>query len=150
MAHQVADIKPTSAASFLSSIEPLNSSCHSTPIMVSPAPSSSPLSDGHLNGNNTLPMRTGPKLYGSNDGSQSGAGTPLGFQRHPHNKILDNVAGSSVRQPSPQPTHLAIPGGGQHRILSEEDPGYVAAKFEGKEKQMEQGEWNSKSVWFYR
>ncbi|PWY62974.1 NAD-specific glutamate dehydrogenase [Aspergillus eucalypticola CBS 122712] len=106
--------------------------------MVSPAPSSSPLSDGHLNGNNTLPMRTGPKLYGSNDGSQSGAGTPLGFQRHPHNKILDNVAGSSVRQPSPQPTHLAIPGGGQHRILSEEDPGYVAAKFEGKEKQMEQ------------
>ncbi|PYH68774.1 glutamate dehydrogenase (NAD(+)) [Aspergillus vadensis CBS 113365] len=106
--------------------------------MVSPAPSSSPLSDGHLNGTNTLPMRTGPKLYGSNDGSQSGAGTPLGFQRHPHNKILDNVAGSSVRQPSPQPTHLAIPGGGQHRILSEEDPGYVAAKFEGKEKQMEQ------------
>ncbi|RDH30032.1 Glutamate/Leucine/Phenylalanine/Valine dehydrogenase-domain-containing protein [Aspergillus welwitschiae] len=106
--------------------------------MVSRAPSSSPLSDGHLNGNNTLPMRTGPKLYGSNDGSQSGAGTPLGFQRHPHNKILDNVAGSSVRQPSPQPTHLAIPGGGQHRILSEEDPGYVAAKFEGKEKQMEQ------------
>lgn len=88
-------------------------------------------------------MRTGPKLYGSNDGSQSGAGTPLGFQRHPHNKILDNVAGSSVRQPSPQPTHLAIPGGGQHRILSEEDPGYVAAKFEGKEKQMEQGEFET-------
>ena len=108
--------------------------------MVSPAPSSSPLSDGHLNGNNTLPMRTGPKLYGSNDGSQSGAGTPIGFQRHPHNKFFDNVAGSSVRQPSPQPTHLGIPGGGQHRILSEEDPGYVAAKFEGKEKQMEQGE----------
>ena len=85
-------------------------------------------------------MRTGPKLYGSNDGSQSGAGTPIGFQRHPHNKFFDNVAGSSVRQPSPQPTHLGIPGGGQHRILSEEDPGYVAAKFEGKEKQMEQGE----------
>ncbi|PYH90666.1 NAD-specific glutamate dehydrogenase [Aspergillus ellipticus CBS 707.79] len=106
--------------------------------MVSSAPSSSPIPDGHLNGNDTLPMRPVPKLYASNDSSQSGAGTPIGFQRHPHNKILDNVAGSSVRQPSPQPTHLGIPGGGQHRILSEEDPGYVAAKFEGKENQMEE------------
>lgn len=106
--------------------------------MVSPAPSTTPQSEGQVNGSNALPVRAGPKLYGSNDGSQSGAGTPIGFQRHPHNKILDNVAGSSLRHPSPQPTHLGIPGGGQHRILSEEDPGYVAAKFEGKEKQMEQ------------
>lgn len=107
--------------------------------MVSPAPSSSPIPDGQLNGANSLPVRAGPKLYGSNDGAYSGAGTPIGFQRHPHNKILESVAGSSIRQPSPQPTHLGIPGGGSHRILSEEDPGYVAAKFEGKEKQMEQG-----------
>ncbi|RAK75127.1 glutamate dehydrogenase (NAD(+)) [Aspergillus fijiensis CBS 313.89] len=106
--------------------------------MVSPAPSSSPIPDGQLNGANSLPVRAGPKLYGSNDGAYSGAGTPIGFQRHPHNKILESVAGSSIRQPSPQPTHLGIPGGGSHRILSEEDPGYVAAKFEGKEKQMEQ------------
>lgn len=105
--------------------------------MVNPT-YSSPLADGHLNGTNALPTRPGPKLYGSNDGAQSGSGTPIGFQRHPHNKILDNVAGSSLRQPSPQPTHLGI-SGGQHRILSEEDPGYIAAKFEGKEKQMDQG-----------
>ncbi|KAA8649996.1 hypothetical protein EYZ11_011301 [Aspergillus tanneri] len=106
--------------------------------MVSPAPSSTPHLEGQVNGANALPVRSGPKLYGSNDGSYSGAGTPIGFQRHPHNKTLDNVAGSSLRQPSPQPTHLGIPGGSPHRILSEEDPGYVAAKFEGKEKQMEQ------------
>ncbi|PKY02925.1 NAD-specific glutamate dehydrogenase [Aspergillus campestris IBT 28561] len=104
--------------------------------MVNPT-YSSPLADGHLNGNNTLPVRPGPKLYGSNDGAQSGSGTPIGFQRHPHNKILDNVAGPCARQPSPQPTHLGI-GGGQHRLLSQEDPGYIAAKFEGKEKQMDQ------------
>jgi hypothetical protein len=33
----------------------------------------------------------------------------------------------------PQPTHLGIPGT-PHRVLSEEDPGYIAAKFEGKQK----------------
>jgi glutamate dehydrogenase len=46
-----------------------------------------------------------------------------------------------LRQPSPQPTHLGIPGtpGSPHRVLSEEDPGYIAATFEGKQKQMEQG-----------
>jgi glutamate dehydrogenase len=36
---------------------------------------------------------------------------------------------------------LGIPGT-PHRVLSEEDPGYIAAKFEGKQKQMEQGQWN--------
>lgn len=111
--------------------------------MVSSTASSSPQPDGYLNGANTLPVRPGPKLYGSNDGAQSGAGTPIGFQRHPHNKFLENVTGSNVRQPSPQPTHLGFPGGGLHRILSEEDPGYIAAKFEGKEKQMEQGKSRS-------
>ncbi|CEL04381.1 Putative NAD-specific glutamate dehydrogenase [Aspergillus calidoustus] len=107
--------------------------------MVSPAQSDPSLPDVHINGNssNQLPVRPAPKLFGSNDGASSGAGTPIGFQRQPHNKILDNVAGSSVRLPSPQPTHLAIPGS-PHRILSEEDPGYIAAKFEGKEHQMEQ------------
>ncbi|EAW13805.1 glutamate dehydrogenase (NAD(+)) [Aspergillus clavatus NRRL 1] len=105
--------------------------------MASPAPT--PQANGHLNGN-ALPTRPAPKLYGSNDGSQSGAGTPIGFQRYPHNKLLDLAAGSTVRHPSPQPTHLGIPGTPQHRVLSEEDPGYIAAKFEGKQKQMEQGE----------
>ncbi|KAL2809286.1 Glutamate/Leucine/Phenylalanine/Valine dehydrogenase-domain-containing protein [Aspergillus granulosus] len=105
---------------------------------MAPAPSDQLLPDMHLNdnGSNQLPVRPAPKLFGSNDGASSGTGTPIGFQRQPHNKILDNVAGSSVRLPSPQPTHLAIPGS-PHRIL-EEDPGYIAAKFEGKEHQMEQ------------
>lgn len=109
--------------------------------MVSPASSLQSLPDVHVNGNepNKLPVRPAPKLYGSNDGASSGTGTPIGFQRQPHNKILDSVAGSNVRMPSPQPTHLAIPGS-PHRILSEEDPGYIAAKFEGKEHQMEEGE----------
>ncbi|KAL4987515.1 Glutamate/Leucine/Phenylalanine/Valine dehydrogenase-domain-containing protein [Aspergillus falconensis] len=107
--------------------------------MVSPASSLQSLPDVHVNGNETnkLPVRPAPKLYGSNDGASSGTGTPIGFQRQPHNKILDSVAGSSVRLPSPQPTHLAIPGS-PHRVLSEEDPGYIAAKFEGKEHQMEE------------
>ncbi|KAF7175337.1 hypothetical protein CNMCM7691_007928 [Aspergillus felis] len=104
--------------------------------MASPA-STPPHSDGHANGH-VLPTGSAPKLYGSNDGAQSGAGTPIGFQRYPHNKILDHVAGSAVRHPSPQPTHLGIPGSPLHRVLSEEDPGYIAAKFEGKQKQMEQ------------
>ncbi|CBF79408.1 hypothetical protein AN7451.2 [Aspergillus nidulans FGSC A4] len=107
--------------------------------MVSPASSLQSLPDVHVNGNepNKLPVRSAPKLYGSNDGASSGTGTPIGFQRQPHNKILDSVAGSNVRMPSPQPTHLAIPGS-PHRVLSEEDPGYIAAKFEGKEHQMEE------------
>ncbi|KAL3457720.1 Glutamate/Leucine/Phenylalanine/Valine dehydrogenase-domain-containing protein [Aspergillus heterothallicus] len=106
--------------------------------MVSPAASDQSLPDLHINGNGStqLPVRPAPKLFGSNDGASSGAGTPIGFQRQPHNKILENVAGSSARLPSPQPTHLAIPGS-PHRVL-EEDPGYIAAKFEGKEHQMEQ------------
>jgi glutamate dehydrogenase len=64
----------------------------------------------------------------------SGAGTPSA----PVNKHLDAVIRTPGRQPSPQPTHLGIPGG-THRVLSEEGPGYVAAKFEGKDKQMEAG-----------
>lgn len=77
--------------------------------------------------------------------SASGSGTPTTTTTtgHPHptapvNKHLDAVIRTPGRQPSPQPTHLGIPGG-SHRVLSEEDPGYVAAKFEGKQKQMETG-----------
>lgn len=105
--------------------------------MASPVPHS----DGHVNtdDDHALPTRQGPKLFASNDGSHSGTGTPMGFQRFPQNKHLESALQSSLRQPSPQPTHLGIPGG-SHRVLSEEDPGYIAAKFEGKQKQMEQGE----------
>ena len=91
----------------------------------------------------TLPIRQGPKLYASNDASRSGTGTPMGFQRYPQNKHLEGALGDGAarpRYPSPQPTHLGIPGTSPHRVLSEEDPGYIAAKFEGKQVQMEQGE----------
>ncbi|GAD98634.1 NAD+ dependent glutamate dehydrogenase [Paecilomyces variotii No. 5] len=88
--------------------------------------------------NSSLLSPSGPKLFSNGESGASGAGTPVGFQRYPQNKILENAALRSQRQPSPQPTHLGIPGGGPHRVLSEEDPGYVAAKFEGKQKQMEQ------------
>ncbi|PGH19057.1 hypothetical protein AJ79_00091 [Helicocarpus griseus UAMH5409] len=83
-----------------------------------------------------LSRPAGPSPLSSKEGS--GSGTPTtGFQRHSLlNKQLDMVIRTPGRQPSPQPTHLGIPGG-THRVLSEEGPGYVAAKFEGKKKQME-------------
>ena len=56
-----------------------------------------------------------------------------------HNKILEQVVRAPGRQPSPQPTHLSVPGSSQHKVLHEEGSGYVAPKFEGKELQMDQG-----------
>lgn len=111
---------------------------------MSNLPTSTPHAGDHLHLNpsasngDSLPSRPTPRPFASHDGSHSssGTGTPIGFQR-PHNKFLDNATGSAMRQPSPQPTHLGIPGT-PHRVLSE-DPGYIAAKFEGKQKQMEQG-----------
>ncbi|KAL6714669.1 NAD-dependent glutamate dehydrogenase [Lecanora helva] len=55
-----------------------------------------------------------------------------------HNKILEHVVRTPGRQPSPQPTHLSVPGSSQSNILHEEGSGYVAPKFEGKDQQMEQ------------
>ena len=91
-----------------------------------------------VNGNGTFSRRASNSLP---SGEVSGSSTPTtGFQRHALvNKQLDMVMRTPGRQPSPQPTHLGIPGG-THRLLSEEDSGYVAAKFEGKNKQMEAGE----------
>lgn len=100
---------------------------------------SEPSTPGLSVNGSSLPVRD-PKLFASDGHSISGSGTPVGFQRY-HNKHLDAVAASTVRHPSPHATHLGLPGGGMHRILSEEDPGYIAAKFEGKQKQMEQGEF---------
>ena len=68
-------------------------------------------------------------------------GQPL--DNGPRNKLLDHVVRTPGRQPSPQPTHLSVPGPGPHRILHEEGSGYVAPKFEGKELQMEQGKFCS-------
>ena len=56
-----------------------------------------------------------------------------------HNKIQDHVVRTPGRQPSPQPTHLSVPGSTQHKLLHEEGSGYVAPRFEGKELQMDQG-----------
>lgn len=56
-----------------------------------------------------------------------------------HNKLLEQVIRTPGRQPSPQPTHLGVPGASHHRVLHEEGSGYVAPKFEGKEQQMEEG-----------
>lgn len=59
-----------------------------------------------------------------------------------HNKLLEQVVRTPGRQPSPQPTHLGVPGASHSnnsRILHESGPGYVAPKFEGKEQQMEDG-----------
>lgn len=53
-----------------------------------------------------------------------------------HNKLLEQVVRTPGRMPSPQPTHLGIPGT-PHRVLQEDGTGYVAPKFEGKEQQME-------------
>lgn len=58
-----------------------------------------------------------------------------------HNKILDNVVRTPGRVPSPQPTHLSVPGASHHnhsQLLHEQGSGYVAPKFEGKEQQMEE------------
>ncbi|KAL9595829.1 MAG: hypothetical protein Q9219_006206 [cf. Caloplaca sp. 3 TL-2023] len=55
-----------------------------------------------------------------------------------HNRILENVIRTPGRQPSPQPTHLSVPGSSQHRVLPEQGSGYIAPKFEGREQQMDQ------------
>jgi len=54
------------------------------------------------------------------------------------NKHLDLDDEVESRRPSPQPTHLNVPGRPPPRnILHEKGSGYVAPKFEGKDKQME-------------
>jgi hypothetical protein len=84
------------------------------------------------------------------DGSTPEFGTPNGIAPNDsgsahfplHNKLLEQVVRTPGRQPSPQPTHLSVPGASHSnnsRILQETGPGYVAPKFEGKEQQMEDG-----------
>ncbi|KAF2032092.1 NAD-dependent glutamate dehydrogenase [Setomelanomma holmii] len=73
------------------------------------------------------------------------AGSPVngvsGAQVAAH-KLLGQNLNISDRRPSPGPSHLSVPGSGQStpRIIPQEGAGgsgYVAPKFEGKEKQME-------------
>lgn len=75
------------------------------------------------------------------DNPSTGGDQPLNPAKH---KLIDQVIRTPGRQPSPQPTLLAVPGASQsnqslHRILSDHGSGYVAPKFEGKKAQMEQG-----------
>ena len=56
-----------------------------------------------------------------------------------HNKILEQVVRTPGRLPSPQPTHLSVPGPSQPRLLHEHGSGYVAPKFDGKASQMDHG-----------
>jgi len=58
----------------------------------------------------------------------------------PQNKLVDQAIRTPGRQPSPQPTHLGVPGVPPARVLQETGPGYVAPEFEGKDKQMDEGE----------
>jgi len=67
--------------------------------------------------------------------------TPATNGVKPQNKTLDHVIRTPGRQPSPQPTHLNLPATSPHRrSVSDQGSGYVAPPFDGKEKQMEQGE----------
>lgn len=56
------------------------------------------------------------------------------------NKHLEHVIRTPGRLPSPQPTHLSVPGGASspRMMLNEQGSGYIAPTFEGKEKQMEE------------
>lgn len=76
-----------------------------------------------------LPRRESTSETPSEDAPQNGI----------HNKILEHVVRTPGRQPSPQPTHLSVPGSTPNKVLQEEGSGYVAPKFEGKDLQMDQG-----------
>ena len=56
----------------------------------------------------------------------------------PQNKILEKVVRTPGRQPSPQPTHLSVPGSIKAHVLHEPGSGYVAPQFEGKAQQLEE------------
>ncbi|KAI9679703.1 MAG: NAD-dependent glutamate dehydrogenase [Bathelium mastoideum] len=55
-----------------------------------------------------------------------------------HNRVLEDVVRTPGRVPSPQPTHLSVPGSNRQFLVEKDEPGYVAPKFEGKEEQMEE------------
>ena len=71
--------------------------------------------------------------------SELSNGAPNGLNGSgPNSKLLDTVIRTPGRQPSPQPTHLSVPGSKPSRILQETGSGYVAPKFEGKAQQMDE------------
>jgi hypothetical protein len=101
------------------------------------------------NGTSQAPPTTSSSTFNEDHSPQIQSMEPLGAtngdgspQFPLHNKLLDHVVRTPGRQPSPQPTHLGVPGtshSNNSRILHETGPGYFAPKFEGKEQQMEDG-----------
>jgi glutamate dehydrogenase len=70
------------------------------------------------------------------------ASTPVNGGLAASNRLLNQIAGTPDRRPSPLPSHLSLPGSGHStpRVLPQEGSegsGYVAPTFEGKEAQME-------------
>jgi hypothetical protein len=69
----------------------------------------------------------------------------VSMEGKPHNKVVDQVIRTPGREPSPQPTHVSVPGHngphGQngHRVLRSATVGYIAPPFEGKMAQMAEG-----------
>jgi hypothetical protein len=103
----------------------------------------------HTNGTPQAPTTTSSSTSNGDHSPQiqsmesSGGTDGDGSSHFPlHNKLLDHVVRTPGRQPSPQPTHLGVPGtshSNNSRILHETGPGYFAPKFEGKDQQMEDG-----------
>lgn len=59
-------------------------------------------------------------------------------------KLAQQIIRTPDREPSPRPTHFSLPaseanGSNGHRVLRSATLGYINPKFEGKEKQMEEG-----------
>jgi hypothetical protein len=112
------------------------------PVLPEPEPVVTSFSDTTSMTTSTNPSSACPSPQSTNmtlSTSSSGTSPQLPL----HNKLLEQVVRPPGRQPSPQPTHLGVPGtshSNSSRILHETGPGYVAPKFEGKEKQMEDGE----------
>jgi len=73
---------------------------------------------------------------------------PVQFNDTPlPNKLIEQVIRTPGRIPSPQPAHLAINGvngsGNGHKVLRSATVGYIAPKFDGKNAQMDEGDFLS-------
>lgn len=87
---------------------------------------------------NATSSESTPVNGGLSNGRSSPSVQPNPFPANgPHNKLLEQVIRTPDRHPSPQPTHLNVPGSSSISRMVTEGSGYVAPKFEGKEKQME-------------
>jgi glutamate dehydrogenase len=72
-------------------------------------------------------------------------GTPTSDSGHGvANKLIEHVIRTPGRIPSPQPAHLSVNhsnGHNGHRVLRSATVGYIAPPFEGKEAQINEGEY---------